>query len=198
MHTPLFITLICFSSCLFGQDSSHINSKAPWDDTAFIAVALNKSALQTKKIVVYNIGQKATVFVRTDSLISEAKAWRANCIPAERKDFDKIISFLTQKSAKKDTIVVNDAKLEFDNLIPSQILSGNARVFYRKYKIFVDTIYHRLEKYGMYAHRFFYLPDMRPFFSFMEYSGILEKGRLFSDPTELMNFAEKLRDSMKQ
>jgi hypothetical protein len=37
----------------------------------------------------------------------------------------------------------------------------------------------------MYANRYFYLPDNRPFVSTLEYSGFLEKWKTFSDPKPL-------------
>ncbi|MBI2722723.1 MAG: hypothetical protein HYX39_11170 [Bacteroidetes bacterium] len=146
----------------------------------------------------YNIGEKAIIYLRNDSLLKYAKTSLSNCIPSEKKDYSKIVKLLTSNKAINDTLFVNKDIYGFDYLVSIQLLSGNAKVFYKKHKIFVDTISHRLEKYGMYAHRFYYLPDKRPFFSVMEYSGIIENGRYFSDPNELIKFAEKLRDSVKE
>ena len=68
--------------------------------------------------------------------------------------------------------------MDFDYIVSDQLQKGKAKVFYKRENAFVTNISHRLEKYGMYAHRFFYLPDNRPFFSTMEYSGILRKGKI--------------------
>ena len=59
-------------------------------------------------------------------------------------------------------------------MISHQLVDGNAKVYYKKQKLFVDTITHRLERYGGNADRFFYLPDKRPFFAVQEFFGILD------------------------
>lgn len=68
-------------------------------------------------------------------------------------------------------------------------------------KAFIDTITHRLERYGGDAIRFFYLPDRRPFFAAKEFSGIpdnddkpFRKGRF----EEYVKEGEKLQSLRKQ
>jgi len=198
MRILLIIYFFSISGNLFCQDSTVISKKNPWNDSAFIRLVLKQSSLNANKVVSYNIGEKAIIYVRNDSLLKLAKIWLSNCMPSERKDYNKIVNLLTSNKSNKDTLFINKYLYRFDYLISAQLLNSTAQVFYKKLKLFVDTISHRLEKYGMYAHRFYYLPDERPFFSVMEYSGIIENGRYFSDPNELMKFAEKLRDCMKK
>jgi hypothetical protein len=87
-----------------------------------------------------------------------------------------------------------------DYLVSVELKNGNTRVFYKKQKTFVSTISHRLERYGKYAHRFFYFPDKRPFFSTMELSGILDEKDPFalSDPKELEKVGTKLVELNKE
>ena len=60
-----------------------------------------------------------------------------------------------------------------DIIIQNNIYESQSCGDYLK-KLFVDTITHRLERYGGNADRFFYLPDKRPFFAVQEFSGILD------------------------
>ena len=50
----------------------------------------------------------------------------------------------------------------------------------------------------MYADRFFNLPDKRPFFAMMEYSGIIENGKRHSDYSELLEKEKKLASFREQ
>ena len=198
MRILLTIYFFLISGNLFCQDSTVISRKSPWNDSTFISVILKQSSLNTSKVVSYNIGEKAIIYVRNDSLLKLAKISLSNCLPSENKYYTKIVRLLTSNKSNRDTTFINKYLYGFDYLISNQLLTGDAKIFYKRPKLFVDTISHRLEKYGMYAHRFYYLPDGRPFFSVMEYSGIIENGRYFSDPNELMKFAEKARDCMKK
>jgi hypothetical protein len=92
-----------------------------------------------------------------------------------------IIDFLDSASLKSDTIFIDDYyKLrDFDYLVSGQLIKGNANVFYKKQKSYVDRIWYRLEKYGEHGDRFFYLTDKRPFFAVMELSGIIDDNDVF-------------------
>jgi len=48
---------------------------------------------------------------------------------------------------------------DFEYLVSNQIKAGMAKVYYKKQHLFVDTVYHRLERFGGDADRFFYLPE---------------------------------------
>jgi len=107
-------------------------------------------------------------------MIIEAKANLSNDFV--RQDYQKIIHFFDSASLKSDTIFIDIYyKLHhFEYLVSRQLIDGSAKVYYKKQKNFVDTIFHRLERYGGNADRFFYLPDKRPFFAVQEFSGILD------------------------
>jgi hypothetical protein len=188
-HITIFILIISFCSQLLGQTGKKAAGKAPWEDTTLIIVRLNQIAFPSK-VVCIDIGKKATIFLSLPDVLKAVKKPETDNIKAIKKYLD---------SAKQmgDTIFIADL-MDFDYILSEQLQKGNAKVFYKKENVFVENISHRLEKYGMYAHRFFYLPDNRPFFSTMEYSGILEKGKYFSDPNELGKLYEKLSSERKE
>lgn len=178
----LILTFICWAQ-LFGQTTKKTSSKAPWEDTKLIAVKL-KDTILSQKVVCVDIGKKAIIFLELPNILEEVKK-------PETENIKRIKNYLDSARQVSDTIFVDDL-MDFDYIVSDQLQKGKARVFYKRENTFVTNISHRLEKYGMYAHRFFYLPDNRPFFSTMEYSGILEKGKYFSDPNELGNLYDKL------
>jgi len=182
-----YLLLLTFfiSTRLFAQQTT---DKCPWSDTNYISVKLH-DLRKDEKIVIVDIGQKATIYL-------EAKKIRQSAV-IESNDFNKeelstIINLIDSASLKSDTIIIDQYLPYFNYLVSKQLQKGNAKVFYKKLNSFVPTVSHRLEKYGMYAHRFFYLPDKRPFFSTMEMSGIIEDNKFFSDPDELEKLGDKL------
>jgi hypothetical protein len=128
------------------------------------------------KIVAVDIGKKATIFVHLKPMLVEARKNLSNDFVKD--NYNKIIHYFDSVSLKSDTIFISDYfKLpHFEYLISHQLTDGNAKIFYKKQQSFVDTILHRLERYGGNADRFFYLPDRRPFFAVTEMTGILVQG----------------------
>jgi len=185
------ILILILGSCtqLFCQQTKHVSTKAPWDDTSYIVVKLIDT-IKSSKIVWLNIGKKATISLNLYDILKEVKK-------SKPENLKRINKFLDSASLMSDTILVDDLS-DFNYIVSDLLQKGKARVFYKKENIFVTAISHRLEKYGKYAHRFFYLPDSRPFFSTMEYSGILEKGKYFSDPGELGELYKKLSSERKE
>jgi len=191
MKIPFIILALFVTTYSFAQKKT----KEPnWADTTYILVKL-LDTIKNNKIVVIDIGQKATIYL-------SAKLLKRDAIKSSndynKKDITKIIVLLDRLSLKSDTIILDQFMAHLDYLVSDELQNGYAKVFYKKQHIFVEGISHRLEKYGMYAHRFFYLPDKRPFFSTMEYSGIIEDGKYFSDPSELIKVGEKLASLRKQ
>lgn len=190
------LNFILLTNFLFGQTSTPQQTPNPkrdkydWTDTTFILVNLT-SAIQDKKIIAVDIGKKATIYISKNLL-------RQNAVKSvsdyNKADISIIIHFIDSAAAKTDTIFIDPYLAHLDYLISDELQNGNAKVFYKKQNIFVPTISHRLEKYGKYAHRFFYLPDNRPFYSTQEISGILDEKNPygFSDPKELEQGATKL------
>jgi len=181
----LFLLAVFGLTNLFAQ---HKKSEPNWKDTTFVTVTLNDT-IKDKKIVIVEIGKKATIYLKLNLL-------RQNAIELKNdfngKELTKIINILDRSSKVSDTVYMDNYLSHFDYLVSQQLQDGNALVYYKKTKSFVPTISHRLEKYGMYAHRFFYLPDKRPFYATMEYSGIIEDDKYFSDRNELIRVGEKL------
>ena len=193
---------IQLTNLLFGQTSTPQQNPNPkrdkydWTDTTFIPINLLQT-IQDKKIVAVDIGQKATIYISKKLLRQTAVKSTSDY---NKKDISKIIHFIDSASAKSDTIFIDPYLAHLDYLISDELQNGNAKVFYKKQKSFVPTISHRLEKYGKYAHRFFYLPDKRPFYEIMELSGILDEKNPFalSDPKELEQVATKLAGLNKE
>ncbi|HXB44403.1 MAG TPA: hypothetical protein VNV85_10120 [Puia sp.] len=185
MRCTLTIIFLVASSQIFAQQTSH---KPNWTDTTFILVKLVDTSAD-KKIVLVDIGQKAIIYLK-EKLIKQSVIETSNDL--NKDELSNLIHLLVSNALRSDTIIIDQYLIDFDHMISKQLQKGNAKVFYKKAKSFVPTISHRLEKYGMYAHRFFYLPDRRPFFSTLEYSGIIQNNKYHSDPNELVKLGEKL------
>lgn len=172
-HIVAIVSILFIATALFAQKKKKPVTSAPWHDTSFVLVKLNNT-LRDNKIVAVDIGKKATIFVKLTPVLAEAKQRLSNDFL--RSYYDTIIHFLDSAALETDTIFLDEYnKLQyFEYLVSHQLSKGEVRVLYKKQKLFVDTISHRLERYGGNADRFFYLPDKRPFFAVTEFSGILE------------------------
>ena len=169
------------------------------DDTTYLPVTL-KSNMDGDKIIAVEIGKKAIIFIPLQPVLEEAKANLQN--EFIRKNNNDIIRFLNSASRNSDTIFIdNHYRLRrFEYLVSHQLEAGNAKVYYKREHAFVDTISHRLERYGGNADRFFYLPDRRPFFAVQEYSGILDSEDDLGQGhyTAYVNEGEKLASLRKE
>jgi len=148
-------------------------------------------------VVRIELGKKATIYLSEKSLRQNvAKSFS----DYNKTEYSIIIHLLDSASLKSDTIILDQYLGGLGYLVSDELQNGNAKVFYKKQNSFVKTISHRLEKYGQYAHRFFYLPDKRPFFSTQELSGILDEKNPFalSNPKELGNLYDKLSGLNKE
>jgi len=172
------ISLLFLTTTLFGQKPKKTTNKSPWSDTTFIFVKLNDTIID-KKVAALEIGKKAIIYVKVKPMMAEARENLSNDFV--RDNYQKIIDYFNSASPTGDTILVSEylnlPRLEY--LVAHLLIAGNAKVFYKNQKAFVDTISHRLERYGGNADRFFYLPDKRPFFAVKEYSGILDDDNPF-------------------
>ncbi len=168
------LTLIV-STTLLGQDTKTKADKSPWSDTTFIVVKLYDT-ISDKKVVAVEVGKKATIYVKLKPMMLKATQNLSNDFVKE--NYKKIIAYFNAALSKGDTILISEyLNLSYlDYLIAHQLIAGNANIYYKKQNTFVGTISHRLERYDGNADRFFYLPDKRPFFAFIEYSGILDEG----------------------
>jgi hypothetical protein len=199
-HFLIVISIFFLSCSALGQSTKKHRKTSSWRDTIFIVVKLNDT-ISDKKVVAVDVGQKAIIYVKLKPMMLEARENLSN--EFVRDNYQKIIAYFDSAAPNGDTIVISEyLNLGHVNyLIAHQLIHGNANVYYKKQKAFVDTISHRLERYGGNADRFFYLPDKRPFFSIHEYSGILDKhddgsakGRYDASVKE----GEKLRSVRKQ
>jgi hypothetical protein len=181
------IILIIINSCNLSAQNPN---KPLWSDTTYVSVNLLDS-LYGKKLVVVDIGDKATIYMRF-------KDFRKLCIKNRnefnKEDINTMITTLDSNSKNQDTVYIDSSLPMAHIIISKQLQKGAAKVYYKKQKRFVDSISHRLERYGKYAYRFFYLTDQRPFFASIEYSGIIDDDNLFngSDLNELEKLGKKL------
>ena len=170
-----FILLLFTVINLLGQDTSKSRKQSPWEDTSYIPVKL-KDTLTDSKVVIVEIGKKAIIYIKLAPILAKAKQNLTNDFV--RENYKIIIHFLDSAAASKsDTIIITEylTLRHFEYLVSSQLVEGNARVYYKRQQSFVDTISHRLERFGGRADRFFYLPDRRPFFAVTEFTGILDE-----------------------
>jgi hypothetical protein len=177
-HILIFISFVFPAILVWGQNVKKQGNSPPWSDTTFIIVKLNDT-INDNKVVAVDIGEKATIYVKLKPILDEARQNLSNDFVKE--DYQKVIHFLSTAPKKNDTTFLSDyfTLPHFEYLISHQLVNGNAKVFYKKQKTFIDKISHRLERYGGNADRFFYLPDKRPFFAVKEYSGILDDNNPF-------------------
>ena len=172
-HILLIISTLLITTTLLGQLQKERGSKSSWHDTTFILVKLQDTINDTKTVAV-EIGKKAIIYLKLKPILEEAKDPLNDFV---KDKYNRILNYFDSAALKSDTIFIKDYYnlKHFEYLISNQLIDGNAKVFYKKQNIFVDTISHRLERYGGNADRFFYLPDRRPFFSVLEFIGILDK-----------------------
>jgi len=181
MKSLFAIILLLVATDLFSQAAGD-----DWRDTTYIPSDLVRT-LPGRKVVRIQIGDKATLFLSGEVLRDSAAASLSFESPKS-----KIIALYDSKAGMGDTIDMNQYMDGLDYLIAGQLREGTASLYYKQPKQWVTAISYRLEKYGMYAYQFFYLPDRRPFFAIMRYSGIIENDKFFSDPTELGALYDKL------
>jgi hypothetical protein len=196
----IIISLLFVTTNLFSQKTKKQGSSSSWRDTTFIPVVLNDT-IKDNKVVVVDIGKKATIYLNLKPMLLEAKENLSNDFVKEY--YQTIIHYFDSSSLKGDTTFIENYYnlRHFEYLVSRQLIDGNAKVYYKKQKAFIDTITHRLERYGGDAVRFFYLADRRPFFAAKEFSGILDnedepfrKGRF----DEYVNEGEKLQSLRKE
>ena len=183
-HLIITISLLFVTSTLLSQRTKKRGHISSWHDRTFIPVVL-KDTIVDDKIVAVEIGSKAIIYIKLKPLIFEANENLSNDFSKDA--YKNIIHFFDSASLESDTIFIEDYyDLDhFEYLVAHQLTDGNAKVYYKKKKVFVDTITHRLERYGGNADRFFYLPDKRPFFAVTEYIGIIDKVGDFSNKGHL-------------
>jgi hypothetical protein len=174
MRQVLLILAFFSATQLMGQKQTE---NRLWTNPPFITVVL-KDTTPDKKVVVVEIGQKATIYLK-ELTVHQNILKKINDF--NRIRLSKIVNFLDSASLVSDTILVDKYFNDFDNVVSEELRNGNARVFYKRSKSFVPAISHRLERYGMHAYRFFYLPGKRPFFAAMELTGILDDNRYLDD-----------------
>ena len=182
----IFLFALLLFTELFGQKKP---DKPAWADTTYLRVSL-PDTIRDKKIILVEVGQKAIIYLSYKNIMKEL-------VESGNKKFDSLKNYLDSISISRDTIII-DHLSDFDYLVSTELQAGNAVVYYKKLKVCAPVITHRLEKYGLYAFRFFYLPDSRPFFSTLEYSGIIVNGKYFSDRKELGELFNKLSSERKE
>jgi hypothetical protein len=188
MYKILLILLLFASPDLLAQKRKRIKDQLPHYDTTFAIVNLGTN-FSKNQILAYELGEKAILYFPFQSLKKKAK---------KIKD-TSAIKYLDSIDNSEDTIAIDFRSPHFDIQYHLSMLlkKGAVKIFYKRENSFVSNIMHRQERYGKYVHRFFYLPDHRPFYSIMESIVYLGPG-IFSNYNELVNLFEKLQSLYKQ
>lgn len=188
MLKTLLILLLFVSPDLLAQKRKKIKDQLPYDDTTFTIVNLDTN-FALNQILAYELGERAVLYFPFQNLKKNAQ---------ETKD-TAAIKYLDSIDNSTDTIAIDFRSPHFDiqHYLSMLLKKGDAKVFYKRENGFVGNIMHRQERYGKYVHRFFYLPDHRPFYSIMELIVSLGPG-IFSNYNELINLGEKLQSLYKQ
>ncbi|HVA98481.1 MAG TPA: hypothetical protein VNG53_06265 [Bacteroidia bacterium] len=93
----------------------------------------------------------------------------------EPEGFKKVLKILDKKSKhKKDTILVKKMDYNFDEIVAYLLRRGLVKIYDKQNKIYVDTVYSRIERYGSTASRFYYFKDGRTFYSDLVLIGIID------------------------
>jgi len=188
------ILLLLFTTGVLSQTGQR-RKKSTKNDTTFIAVALRDTHFD--KTLIIEVGEKAKIYVSGNSIINEATGYLSNDFV--RDEYSPIIKFLDSSYEKGDTVLIAFYKLtNLKYLVSKQLQKGYAKVFYIRQNIFVDTIFHRRERFGGHGDRFFYLPDKRPFYGVIEISGIIDNeaflsGQYYNDYIKEGDKLESLR-----
>ena len=175
-QSQLIILFLLFTTALFSQ-TRHGRSKSTKKDTSFISVALRDTHFD--KTLIIEVGEKANIYISGDSIINEATEYLSDDFA--RDEYNPIIKFLDSAYKERDTVSIAFYKISnLQNLVSKQLQNGNAKVFYKRQNLFVDTIFDRRERFGGHGDRFFYLPDKRPFYGVIEISGIIDNEAFLS------------------
>ena len=192
---PIFLLTVTS----YAQNRIKPKASAPWNDTTLINVKLIDT-ITDSKVAIINIGEKAIIYIKVKPIIDQAKKYLTDDFI--KKDYQIIIDYFDSASLKSDSIFIDEyfKLLYLHYIIDRELIDGNAKVYDKKNKIFVESISHRLERFGEHADRFFYLPDKRSFFFAMEYIGILDKQSMFpnSHYNDYIKEAEKLQSIRKE
>jgi hypothetical protein len=161
-----------------------------WNDTTFTPVVLHDTAVG-EKIVIYSVGRKAVIYLRAQLIRELLVSALGNSFsdPSNKK----AIAYLDSALLKNDSVAVDNFYI-YNWCISDLLQAGYAKVYYYRYKSFTDTVYHRLERYGEQAARFFYLKDFRPFFEITEFSGIIDH----NDKSNGLNRAQHYQEYLKE
>jgi hypothetical protein len=161
-----------------------------WNDTTYHELATIHFD-DSIKVLRYDIGKRAIIFLSASDFVEYCE--RLEDRFSERKQIGEIVDSL---SNTKDTTIINTEILgyDLDYLVVGLIRAGKSEIYDKEKMIYVKEIFHRLEKSGTIASRWFYFPDKRTFFSNLEVTGIIENGVYFSDPEELGKDYDRLRE----
>lgn len=188
----IFVLLLCTLQ-LSAQQSAD-----SWKDSSWYSVKLPGS-ISGKNIFEYNRLRYAVLYLSYDDL----KTACLEQIKAGKKEFDDLQLLFDSAVNNKDTVRIQETSYELDWLVSEFLRKGETRVFGTGLKKFIDSVSYRFEKYGPDAWRFYYLPDKRPFFGVMEFSGIIEDNSdlmktLGKNPGEYKKLNDRLRTIWKK
>lgn len=161
-----------------------------WNDTTYHklkTINLDDSI----KVLKYDVGKRAIIYISSLEFIKHCEQLGDRF--SERRRIGVIIDSI---SRTQDTTIINTDILgyDLDYLVVDLIRNGKSKIYDKEKKKYVNEIFHRLEKAGTMASRWFYFADKRAFFSNLEITGIIENGVYFSDPRELDKEYDKHRE----
>jgi len=152
-------------------NTSAQNPNINWKDSTYYFIKLE--GIKTgEKILQYNNLRPAIIYLNfnevRNSCVERSKTQKVN------EEYKELLEILDTTDAGKDTVKTNLYKHELDNLVSELLMIGHAKIYSISQKSNVDSISFRMEKYSSEAWRFYYLPDTKPFFGFLEFDGIEE------------------------
>lgn len=195
----ILLALSAIINHLYGQVA---DSSDTWNDTTYKTIALSQS-IKDKKVIRYDYGESSVFYLSYSDFKSLCAEWAAEKTNWNAKEYRKLLKQLEHKAKSNDTLRFNIYNTDdvFTYLVSDLLKKGNASVFNKRENEFADTIYHRLERYGLMAFRFYYFQDKRAFFNAMEYSGILNECQPFidlrKDYEDYLKLGQRLQETLK-
>lgn len=176
-HSLTIILFLFLTSQLFGQKTKKKSSKFSLRDTAFIDVSLIDIKGESK-IITFDIGEKAIIYLRADSTITEVKKHLSN--EFVKDSYNRIINFIDSASLHGDTIRVDFYQMpDFEYFVSDQLQKGQARVFYKD-KTPLLTQFRTGSKDLVATWTDSSIYPTRPFFGVIELSGLIDNAAFLS------------------
>ncbi|MGG9964476.1 hypothetical protein [Ferruginibacter sp. SUN106] len=165
----LFSTVL--TATVFAQDTTAIR-KFPFSDTTLIAVDLPDTLNAERLMMVIN-NNNAIIYIREDSISVIADRGLSDAYL--KKDCKEIVAELNKARLKKSTDLSRFYSYYLKHIIAAALMNGTASVYDKQNKLYLKTVFHRMERVISTGYRKFYFSptDRRYLFSRTEMIGIL-------------------------